>query len=359
MNKVAITGIGIIDNLGNNVKDCADSYFSKSYIDPTPIESEIENFKHLKAFQVSSDFVLPEIPSKVLRTLNNDVKLGIHAVHQALKDIPHSSNVAVIASCTSAGNQESYNEAINLSTVGRMKKPKETIAGMKHFLPSFINKYYGFNGAGVTMQAACITGMYVIDYAMRLVDEYDYVVCVASDDTINPLNIGLFSSIGALGSHSAPFEESRDGFVFGNAGACFVLQAESKLQKDPIAWLYPAGFSADVGATETAPSSEGTGAKISMQKALAHVNKESIDFVNAHATSTPVGDDIELNAIQEVLGDIEIIAPKRKIGHTMGTSSIIESIYGIEKCKRENKKMFINNSFAFGGKCGAQVIELA
>ena len=147
-----------------------------------------------------------------------------------------------------------------------------------------------------------------------------------------------------------------------------------------IAYLYPPGFSSDTSSF-TSPDPDGAAAKLSMRNAL---KDNDVAFVNAHGTSTPVGDEIEYNAIKEVLGNVPIVSNKSKIGHTMGACGIIEAIYTIKslqsgqipdnhnitKCSFDtdgmitNKnrtttgKMALNNSFGFGGKCASQLIEI-
>jgi 3-oxoacyl-[acyl-carrier-protein] synthase II len=357
MNRVAVIGIGMIDTLGNNVESCSRAFFSEQYKDPVPYDwCRLEQFRHHKVFPVTSDVVLPDIPSKTLKTFDDNLKYGLHAVHQALQDaeVEHSSNVAVVASNTSSGDMAWFDTVGQLHSVGRMKTIRNFLAGFKDFFASYICQQWGFTGNSTAMNSACATSITSLDYAMKLVDEYDYVVCAVSDDSCNEILVPFFSGIGALGTHSNPFGPDRDGLIPGSGAACFILQAENKLKKKPHAWLYPAGLASDAYAA-TAPHPDGVGARLAMKKALQY---GTVDFVNAHATSTPMGDDIELSAIEDILGSIEVVAPKRKLGHTMGSCGMIEAIYGIEKCKKSKYNKFLNNSFGFGGKCASQIVEI-
>ena len=355
MNRVAVTGIGMIDTLGNNPKDCFDAYMGE-YKDPVDYDwCEIESYRKQKVFPVTSEVILPEIAPKTLKTFDNNLKYGLHAVDQALKDsgVDHSSNVGVIASSITSGDEIVYQSVPEIHSKGRLKRPRSWLAGMKDFFAGFVCQHYGFNGLNISMNAACATSTFGIDYAMRMIDEYDYIVCANTDSSVNELSVPFFTGLGALGTKSTPFEEGRDGFIPAEGAACFILESEEKAKARGAkihAYLYPVGFGSDAYAS-TAPSPDGIGAKLSMKKALHHTDK--VEFVNAHGTSTPLGDTVEMNAIKEVIGDIEVIAPKARLGHTMGAAGMLEAIYGIMM----KKGKFLNNSFGFGGKCASQVIE--
>ena len=357
MDRVALTGIGMIDTLGNNPKSCYEAYTAE-YKDPVQYDwCEIEQYRNQKVFPVTSEFQLPEIHPKTLKTFDNNLKYGIYAVDQALKDsgVEHSDNVAVVASNVTAGDGIVSKSIQEIHNVGRIKKPKNFLAGMKDFFPGFICQHYGFTGLSVAMNAACATSLFNIDYAMRIVDEYDYVVCATSDVPINVLAVPLFSWLGALGTKSTPFKEGRDGFIPGDGAGCFILESEERAKARGAkihAYLYPVGFGSDAHSA-IAPSPCGKGAKLAMSKALNGIDK--VDFVVAHGTSTPLGDDVEMEAIKSILGDVEVIAPKRRIGHTIASAGILSAIYGIMKLK---KGKFLNNSFGFGGKCASQVVEI-
>jgi len=361
MKRVAVTGIGMIDTLGNNYNDCSSSFLSDNYIDPVPYDwCPVEEYRTQKVFPVTSDLNLPDIHLKTLKTFDNNLKYGLHAVHQALQDsgVEHSNNVAVVASNVTSGDEIMSKSVLEIHEHGRMKRPRHFLAGMKDFFPGVICQQWEFNGLNIAMNAACATALFNIDYAMRIVDEYDYVVCALSDAPINELAVPFFTGIGALGTRSIPFEEGRDGFIPGDGGACFILESEERAKARGAnihAYLHPVGFGSDAHGA-TAPCPAGTGAKLAMKKAIAYHN---IDFVCAHGTSTPLGDQVEQESIKELLGEKEIVAPKRKIGHTMGTSGMLETIYGIMLLKHRNKPgKFLNNSFGFGGKCASQIIEV-
>jgi 3-oxoacyl-(acyl-carrier-protein) synthase len=246
-------------------------------------------------------------------------------------------------------------------------------------------------GVSTSLFASCATGILTIDYCMRLLDEYDYVVCGAGDAGTFKVALKYFNAIGALGNHSKPFDDEREGFVMGDGAGVLILASEKSLQKygaTAYATLYPAGLASDAF-DQTSPAQDGRGARLALEKAT--MGKPMFNAVSAHATSTPVGDVIEYDTITSYFGNVPIYAPKSKIGHTLAGAGIIETIYAIESMRkgiiphvhnskkltmddehlqcvvRENKYFTdteqlvlrtLNNSFGFGGKCASQIIEV-
>ena len=391
MNRVALTGIGMIDPMGNNPQACYDNFVSGEYKEPVPYtDCKVERYRNQNVFPVDLEGLqLPEdLKPATLNNLERGVKYSLHAIEQALADagVEKSSNVATIASNITAGNEYIIDVYPKLfGETGRVR-PRQLLGTTKDFMVGFITEYYGWQGPSTSMYSACATSLFNIDYAMKFVDDYDYVVCTVSDHGINETDISFFSQLGALGTHSAPFDDNRDGFIMGEGGACFILESEEKAKARGAkihAYLHPVGFGSDAY-NATSPSLDGIGAKLAMRNALKGIDKDAIGFVNAHGTSTPAGDEIEYNAILDVLGPKQIFSCKSKIGHTMGACGMLETIYSIMAMKnntipdnhnlnvcsfdlekiitntnrRTDKRFAINNSFGFGGKCASQVIEI-
>ena len=387
MKRVAVTGMGIIDTLGANPKECFDSMLDTYYSHPPLFShSRLERHRTQPVFPVDrSKLVIPELRPTVFKNLEHCNLFALHTVEQALKQsgVKHSENVGVIGSSITLGNyfaMDTWNSMI--SETGRVR-PKLLLNCAKDFMSGFISQHYGYKGLNTCIQAACATSMFSIDYAMRYVDEYYYVVCVISDHGVEEADVGFFRQLGAIGTKSCPFDDDRDGFIMGEGSGAFILESEEKANKrnaNIIAYLHTPGFGSDI-TSPTSPDPDGAGAKLSMRNALKDNN---VSFVNAHGTSTPMGDEIEYNAIKEVVGNVPIVSNKSKIGHTMGACGIIEAIYTIKslqsgqipdnqnitKCSFDtdgmitNKnrtitgKMALNNSFGFGGKCASQLIEI-
>jgi len=387
MKRVAVTGMGIIDTLGANPKECFDSMLDTSYNHP-PLysHSQLQRHKTQPVFPVDrSKLLIPELKPTVLKNLEPCNLFSLHTIEQALKQsgVKHSSNVGLIGSSITLGNYYAMDTWPTLHSETGRARPKLLLNCAKDYMSGFLSQHYGYKGLNTSIYASCATSMFSIDYAMRYVDEYEYVVCTISEHGVNETDMSFFKQIGAMGTKSCPFDDDRDGFIMGEGSGTFILESEEKAKKrnaNIIAYLYTPGFSSDTS-SPTSPDQDGAGAKLSMTNAL---KDNDVSFVNAHGTSTPAGDEIEYNAIKEVLGNVPIVSNKSKIGHTMGACGIIEAIYTIKslqsgqipdnhnitKCSFDtdgmitNKnrtttgKMALNNSFGFGGKCSSQLIEI-
>jgi 3-oxoacyl-[acyl-carrier-protein] synthase II len=275
-----------------------------------------------------------------------------------------------------------------LGGMGKRLRPKQQLQHLQSYTSGLISQTWDFNGASLTMGAACATSLYIIDYAIKLLedDEYDYVVAGASECGNDIWGLSYFNSLGALGSHSAPFDKNRDGFIMGEGSGTLVLEKEehAKARGAKIyGYIHHVGKSNDAAqANPTAPDPEGTGVKLAMTRAFRKtmLDKSMISFVNAHATSTPAGDDAEYNAIQDMLPGVPVTSFKSKIGHTMGASGVLELIYtllalqhnvvppnhNLKDCDHEHvptqatatdKKFALKNGLAFGGKNASVLIE--
>jgi len=324
---------------------------------------------------------------KITANMTRAQQLAIHATDQALQmsDLPLSTNVAVIVSSVSNdvefldGNFQKLKENKRVNPFKVVNRIPDIISGQ-------ICAHYGFMGASFALYASCATGMYSLDYAMRILDEYDYVVVGGADAGVFEIAMKYFAAIGALGNTNAPFDDSREGFVMGEGAGVLILQSEEKVKEfnsTKHAKLYPVGAGSDAFDL-TSPADDGRGAKIALDKALKDI--DFVDAVSAHATSTPVGDPVEYQVVTDRFPNIPMYAPKSKVGHTLAAASIIEAIYAIESMKnkmiphcqnmvecsydvnkilvRKPTKMVgdvlrtLNNSFGFGGKCACQVIEV-
>jgi len=387
MKRVAVTGMGIIDTLGANPKECFDSMLDTNYSHPPLFKhSRLERHRQQPVFPVDRNkLLIPELKPTVLKNLEPCNLFALHTVEQALKQsgVKHSSNVGLIGSSITLGNYYAMDTWPTLYSETGRARPKLLLNCAKDYMSGFLSQHYGYKGLNTSIYASCATSMFSIDYAMRYVDEYDYVVCVISEHGVNEADMSFFKQIGAIGTQSCPFDDNRDGFIMGEGAGAFILESEEKAKKrnaNIISYLYTPGFSSDTS-SPTSPDQDGAGAKLSMTNAL---KDNDVSFVNAHGTSTPAGDEIEYNAIKEVLGNVPIVSNKSKIGHTGGACGIIEAIYtikslqsgqipdnhNISKCsfdidgmitdknRTTTGKMALNNSFGFGGKCSSQLIEI-
>jgi 3-oxoacyl-[acyl-carrier-protein] synthase II len=254
---------------------------------------------------------------------------------------------------------------------------------------------YGFKGPNHAVVTACSTGAHAIGDAARLImlDDADVMVCGGTESSICRLGIAGFAAARALSTNfnddppraSRPWDEARDGFVMGEGAGILVLE-EYEHAKNRGAKIYAEvigyGMSGDAFHL-TAPAEDGNGAFRSMRNALkrAQLNPEDIDYVNAHGTSTPLGDEIELGAVRRLFGaaidGVSMSSTKSAIGHLLGAAGAVEAIYSIQairedvvpptlnledpsdncagvdlvplRAKEKRVRAALSNSFGFGG----------
>jgi len=253
---------------------------------------------------------------------------------------------------------------------------------------------YGFKGPNHAVVTACSSGAHAIGDAARLImlDDADVMVCGGTEAAICRLGIAGFAAARALSTNfnddppraSRPWDEARDGFVMGEGAGILVLE-EYEHAKTRGAKIYAEvigyGMSGDAFHL-TAPAEDGNGAFRSMRNALrsAHLSPDKIDYINAHGTSTPLGDEIELGAVKRLFGDhayeLSMSSTKSAIGHLLGAAGSVESIFAIlalrdgvvpptlnldhpspscdidlvpKQAKERRVRYALSNSFGFGG----------
>lgn len=264
---------------------------------------------------------------------------------------------------------------------------------------------YGFKGPNHSVVTACSTGAHAIGDAARLIqfDDADVMIAGSSEATVSRLGIAGFAAARALSTSyndtpekaSRPWDQGRDGFVMGE-GAGIVVLEEYEHAKKRGATIYGeyAGYGLSGDAYHiTSPSENGDGGFRSMQMAIkrAGLNFEDIGYVNAHGTSTPKGDEIELGAVKRLFGSaidgVSMSSTKSSIGHLLGGAGSVEAIFSIlamnrgllpptlnldnpsESCagvdlvphqaKERQVKAVLSNSFGFGGTNASLVFKSA
>jgi 3-oxoacyl-[acyl-carrier-protein] synthase II len=253
---------------------------------------------------------------------------------------------------------------------------------------------YGFKGPNHAVVTACSTGAHAIGDAARLImlDDADVMVCGGTEAAICRLGIAGFAAARALSTNynddppraSRPWDQGRDGFVMGEGAGILVLEELEHAQARNAriyAEVLGYGMSGDAHHL-TAPAEDGNGAFRSMRNALksAHLTPDKIDYINAHGTSTPLGDEIELGAVKRLFGDhayrLSMSSTKSAIGHLLGAAGSVEAIFSIlalrdgvvpptlnldnpspacdldlvaNEARQRSVRYVLSNSFGFGG----------
>lgn len=262
---------------------------------------------------------------------------------------------------------------------------------------------YGFYGPNHSVVTACATGTHAIGDAARLImwGDADVMVAGGAEAAVHPLAMAGFAQAKALSTHyndtpekaSRPWDKGHDGFVMGEGAGVVVLE-EYEHAKARGAKIYGEvigyGLSGD-GYHVTAPAADSRGSKHAMKMALknAQINPEEIDYINAHGTSTPVGDGLEANAVKAIFGDhaskLAMSSTKSSIGHLLGAAGAVEAILCIKalqdgilpptlnledpveeaagldlvplKAKERKLKTVMSNSFGFGGTNASLILR--
>ena len=327
-NKIAITGIGLVDNLGDNPDYCFANYISDQK--EVAVDSK---------FTAKKDALIqPENMRNPLWASLTDInKMAFHAVEQCLMNNPVNTDVFTLFTTLSAGSDDNIHYSDDVRQGKNTFRPKKLVQALGDFINGCIPITYDFRGGSVGFNAACATSLYQLDYAFHLVKEHDFVLCGASETGNNDWDMHFFRTLGAIGTQSKPFCETRDGFVMGEGAGVLVLEErEHAIARGANIYAEIKGYGMSGDAHHiTAPAENGDGGFRAMRSALsdANINNSEIDYINAHGTSTPLGDMIELKAIGRLLGDnlskVSIRSTNSATGHLLGAAGAIEAIFSI------------------------------
>ena len=353
--RVVVTGLGCISPVGNTVQDAWANILAGQSGIGLITRFDASTFACKIAGEVKGLDLESYISAKDARAMDSFIHYGIAAAVQAVEDagLPTgdalSEDLATRIGCVIGSGigglpliENTHTEFINRGA--RRITPFFVPASIINMVAGHVSMRFGFKGPNLAVVTACTTGLHCIGEAGRMIEygDADVVIAGGTEATVSPLGIGGFAAMRALSTRnddpkaaSRPWDRDRDGFVLGE-GAGVVVVEEYEHAKARGAKIYAElsgfGMSADAGHM-TAPSMDGP--RRAMQAALrnAGVNADEVAYLNAHGTSTPLGDLNETNAIKAAFGDhahkMVVSSTKSMTGHLLGGAGGIESIFTI------------------------------
>jgi len=351
--RVVVTGLGIVSPVGIGISEAwANIVASKSGI--TRITRfDVSAYTSQIAGEVKGFDPVQYLPAKEVRRFDTFIHYGLAASIEALKDSGldlERVNLEQVGACIGSGIGglpliEQTHDAM-LAGGPRKISPFFVPGTIINLISGQLSIMYGLKGPNLAVVTACTTANHNIGEAGRLIEYGDADVMFAggAEACISPLGLGGFCAARALSTRnddpsgaSRPWDKDRDGFVLGEGAGVLVLE-EYEHAKARGARIYCelAGYGMSADANHiTAPCEDGEGASRCMANAMRNggVNREQIDYVNAHGTSTPLGDIAETVAVKRCFGDharkLAISSTKSMTGHLLGAAGGIEAIFSI------------------------------
>ena len=393
MKKVVITGLGIVSSIGNNKQEVLESLKKgKSGIEYNPEYAELEFRSHVCG-SINID-LNAFIDRKQKRFMGNSAAYCYVAMQEAIEDAMLDKNnvsnngTGIIIGQGGSSNENMMDVIDTLRSRGARKVgPTMVPRIMTSSNSACLSVAYKIKGVNYSIASACATSAHCIGNAYELIQTGKQdIIFAGGGDEIHWTSTLLFDSMGALSSKynetpeqaSRPYDLNRDGFVISGGGSVLVLEEmEHAIARNAKIYAEVIGYGATSDGFDMVKPS-GEGASRCMKQALQSVDSQ-IDYINAHATSTPAGDIAELTAIKEVFKEkIPIIsATKSQTGHGLGAAGSNESIYSLlmlendfvaksiniseidpgakdipiarEKIDNPKLKTVMSNSFGFGG----------
>lgn len=400
--RVVITGMGAICSAGaNKCISWRNVLSGKSFVNK--LDNDLYKNIPTKIAATLDGVNLPKLTSKSrAHTMAPSTRLALIAAQEAVDDSKlilsnvDKENIGVSVGVGMVDLEDVCQTAKALETGYNKVSPYFVPRILLNMAAGQISIAYGLQGPNHSVSTACATGAHAIGDGFRFIQygQAKAMICGAAESCISPLSVSSFCRLRALSTQneipelaSRPFDVNRDGFVMGEGSAMIILE-ELNHALDRNAHIYGEvlGYGLSGDATHlTSPPENGQGAFLAMTRAMldANVSKTQITYINAHATSTPVGDAIELTAIKRLFndycGNIHISSTKGTHGHLLGSAGNLESIFTILACYegiipptanldsiceeaenlicvaknavewKEKKRIAIKNAFGFGG----------
>ncbi len=406
--RVVITGLGIISPVGNTVEQAWQNILAgRSGIDRIT-RFDVSTFPVQIAGEVKDFDIGQYLSPKEARRMDTFIHYGMAAGIQAIKDAgleahPANAERIGVAIGSGIGGLPLIENTCDDFIAGGVRKisPFFVPGSIINMISGNLSIMYGYKGPNVSLVSACSTGTHSIGDAGRLIEygDADIMIAGGAEACVSKLGLGGFCAARALSTRnddpktaSRPWDKDRDGFVLGEGAGVVVLE-EYEHAKARGARIYGelAGFGMSADANHmTAPCEDGEGAARCMTNALrnAQLNPQDVQYVNAHGTSTPLGDKAETIAVKRAFGDhakqLVVNSTKSMTGHLLGAAGGIEAVFSalaiyhqvspptinifnqdelcdLDYCANEARPMKIDvalsNSFGFGGTNGTVVFK--
>ena len=359
MRRVVVTGMGLLTTLGNNLDtswnnliNCKSGIKQINHFDvsdlPSKIAGYINNNPEDENYFNKSSFLEP----KDLKRNDRFIQYGLLAAKMAIDDAglinlteEEKLKVGVSVGSGIGGLETIYNGSLTINSKDNKKlSPFFIPSSLVNLLSGQISIKYGYKGPNHSVVTACATGAHSIGDSGEFIKRgaADVMIAGGSEAAVCKLGIAGFCAARSLSTSyndrpeeaSRPWDKDRDGFVMGEGSGIIVLEEMEHAKKRGAkiyAELIGYGMSGDAHHI-TSPSEDGDGGFRAMKEALimAKIPSEKVNYINAHGTSTKVGDEIELNAIQRLFKhNIFVSSTKSSIGHLLGAAGSVESIFSI------------------------------
>ncbi len=351
--RVVVTGLGMVSPLGGNVETSWSAALAgvsgvgyNEYFDT-------EDFG-VKICASVKDFDVTEyMAAKEARRIDPFIQLGLAAGIQAISDAdiedhPDDADRIGIAIGSGIGgiNLIEDTHSTLVKSGPRRVSPFFVPGSVINMIAGNLSIRYGFTGPNIAVVTACTSGTHNIGFGARMIQygEADVMVVGGSEFATSPITVAAFHSMKALSTRndeptlaSRPWDDERDGFVLGDGAGVLVLEEYERAKARGVriyGEVLGFGMSADAFHI-TGPAEEGQGGAVSMRKALtdAGLNPADVGYLNAHGTSTPLGDVAETKGIKSVFGeqpDLVVSSTKSMIGHLLGAAGSVEAIFTIK-----------------------------
>lgn len=406
--RVVVTGLGMVSPLGLTVEESWQGILNG--------KSGVTRIAHFDASEYSAQISgsikqfdpLLYLTPKDARKVDLFLQYGLAASFQAVDDaglVATSDNAHRIGIAFGSGIGGlpliENNHTTLLNSGPKRISPFFIPGAIINMVAGYLSIMKGFKGPNIAIVTACTTGTHNIGQAARMIvyGDADVMVAGGSEMATCPLGLGGFAAMRALSTRndepekaSRPWDKDRDGFVLGDgAGALILEEYEHAKRRNAKIYAELVGFGMSSDASHiTLPDQEATGSMNAMLNALhdASLNPEDVDYINAHGTSTPAGDELEVLGIKRAFGDhayrLAVSSTKSMTGHLLGAAGAVEAIYSIlairdriapptinldnpspgcdlnfvpHTAQERNINVVLSNSFGFGGTNGSLLFK--